>query len=51
LEKDSVKNAEKLTGTTFKNREIKVQSKRTNIPGVTRGRGRGRPRGRGRGYN
>ncbi|GMM51888.1 Sgn1 protein [Starmerella bacillaris] len=39
-----------LNGTTFRDREIKVLPKRTNLPGITRGRGRGRGRARGRGY-
>ncbi|KAH8830219.1 hypothetical protein DL96DRAFT_1461794, partial [Flagelloscypha sp. PMI_526] len=31
-----------MDGSTFKGRQIKVSSKRTNIPGFNRGRGRGR---------
>lgn len=37
-----------LNGTMFHDREIKVLPKRTNLPGLSRGRGRGRG-GRGRG--
>lgn len=42
-----------LNESVFKGRNLKVVPKRTNIPGMTRGRGRGGPRGRGyggRGY-
>ncbi|PRP84782.1 polyadenylate-binding protein 2-like [Planoprotostelium fungivorum] len=58
-DKDSVSNALLLNETTFKNRQIKVEPKRANVPGMSttdRGRGRGRGgfrgrfmRGRGRG--
>jgi len=54
-DKESVENATKLNGSVFRDRELKVLPKRTNIPGLsttTRGRGgfRGAPqRGRGRG--
>ena len=46
-----VPNALLLNESTFRNRVIKVTTKRTNIPFMTRGRGRGRARGgfRGRG--
>lgn len=47
---DAVDNAvATLDGSTFRDRELKVNAKRTNIPGVTRGRGALRSRGRGRG--
>ncbi|KAM0287235.1 hypothetical protein ACHAQH_000549 [Verticillium albo-atrum] len=36
-----------LNESVFKGRNIKVVPKRTNIPGMSRGRGRGGPRGRG----
>lgn len=42
-----------LNESVFKGRNLKVVPKRTNIPGMSRGRGRGGPRGRGyagRGY-
>ncbi|KAI9230666.1 MAG: hypothetical protein DHS80DRAFT_28555 [Piptocephalis tieghemiana] len=50
----SVSNAAALTDSLFHGRTIKVTPKRTNIPGMKRGRGRGRGsyrggRGRGRG--
>ena len=38
-----------LNDSFFKGRNIKVEPKRTNIPGMTRGRGRGGFRGGGRG--
>ncbi|KAK4042619.1 Polyadenylate-binding protein 2 [Parachaetomium inaequale] len=38
-----------LNDSVFKGRNIKVEPKRTNIPGMTRGRGRGGFRGGGRG--
>ncbi|KAK4100026.1 RNA-binding domain-containing protein [Parathielavia hyrcaniae] len=38
-----------LNDSVFKGRPIKVEPKRTNIPGMSRGRGRGGPRGGGRG--
>ena len=50
-EKESVENACQLTDSLFKGRQIKVNAKRTNIPGVSstnrypRSRGRGRGRG------
>ncbi|KAL2758143.1 hypothetical protein ACRALDRAFT_1028960, partial [Sodiomyces alcalophilus JCM 7366] len=41
-----------LNESVFKGRHIKVVPKRTNVPGMSRGRGRGgRGRGFGRGYN
>jgi polyadenylate-binding protein 2 len=45
LEKESIENALKLNDSLFRGRQLKVISKRTNIPGVSRGRGF--PRGRG----
>lgn len=36
-----------LNESVFKGRNIKVTPKRTNVPGMSRGRGRGGPRGRG----
>ncbi len=39
-----------LNDSVFKGRNIKVEPKRTNIPGMTRGRGRGGFRGGGRGF-
>lgn len=39
-----------LNESVFKGRNIKVVPKRTNIPGMSRGRGRGGFRGGGRGY-
>jgi polyadenylate-binding protein 2 len=40
-----------LNESVFKGRNIKVVPKRTNLPGMTRGRGgRGGPRGGGRGF-
>jgi len=48
-EADSVMNAVLLDSTEFKGRNIKVNPKRTNVPGMNRGRGRGGRGGRGRG--
>ncbi|KAK3995771.1 hypothetical protein QBC44DRAFT_319368 [Cladorrhinum sp. PSN332] len=39
-----------LNDSVFKGRNIKVEPKRTNLPGMTRGRGRGGFRGGGRGF-
>jgi polyadenylate-binding protein 2 len=39
-----------LNESVFKGRNIKVTPKRTNVPGMSRGRGRGGPRGGGRGF-
>ncbi|KAB5539416.1 hypothetical protein GE09DRAFT_317536 [Coniochaeta sp. 2T2.1] len=39
-----------LNESVFKGRNIKVVPKRTNLPGMTRGRGRGGMRGGGRGF-
>ncbi|KAH8902654.1 RNA-binding domain-containing protein [Coniochaeta sp. PMI_546] len=39
-----------LNESVFKGRNIKVVPKRTNLPGMSRGRGRGGPRGGGRGF-
>lgn len=39
-----------LNDSVFKGRNIKVEPKRTNIPGMSRGRGRGGFRGGGRGF-
>lgn len=36
-----------LDGSVFRDRELKVSAKRTNVPGMSGGRGRGGPRGRG----
>jgi len=49
---EGVENACLLDGADFKGRQIKVSAKRTNIPGLSRGRGSYRGRGgyRGRGY-
>ncbi|KAL0477476.1 polyadenylate-binding protein [Acrasis kona] len=50
LEKEAVDEAVKLDGSTFHDRPLKVNPKRTNVPGVSmnpRGAFRGRPRGRG----
>lgn len=46
-----VNEAIKLNDTEFRGRQLKVSKKRTNVPGLSRGRGRGRGRGgfRGRG--
>ena len=41
----AVANAILLNDTMFRGRQIKVMAKRTNIPGLKRGRGRGRGRG------
>ncbi|KAL6049918.1 hypothetical protein QOT17_018636 [Balamuthia mandrillaris] len=51
-EMEAVTNAMELNETMFRNRQIKVCPKRTNVPGVTRGgyRGRGAYRGRGGGF-
>jgi len=38
-----------LNESLFRGRNLKVVPKRTNLPGMTRGRGRGAPRG-GRGF-
>eukprot|EP01068_Selenidium_serpulae_P005656 Selendium_serpulae@DN4132_c0_g1_i1.p1 len=47
-EVESISHALLLNDTLFRNRQIKVISKRKNIPGYSRGRGRGtRPRARG----
>lgn len=45
LEKDAVANACLLDGSELHGRAIKVHPKRTNVPGMRRGRGRGRGRG------
>ncbi|RKP13045.1 hypothetical protein BJ684DRAFT_22900 [Piptocephalis cylindrospora] len=45
----SVSNAAALTDSLFHGRTIKVTPKRTNVPGMKRGRGRGRGRGSFRG--
>lgn len=52
LEADAVDNAIMLDNSELRGRQIKVMRKRTNVPGLKRGRGRGRGRGppRGRGY-
>lgn len=47
---NAVDNAVLLDGSEFKNRVLKVNKKRTNVPGFGRGRGRGGYRGRGGGY-
>ncbi|ORX71319.1 RNA-binding domain-containing protein [Linderina pennispora] len=51
---DAVTKAQILDGSMFHGRPLKVNPKRTNVPGMHRGRGRGRGRGgympRGRGY-
>ncbi|RJE19790.1 polyadenylate-binding protein 2 [Aspergillus sclerotialis] len=39
-----------LNESVFRGRNLKVVPKRTNLPGMTRGRGRGGFRGRGRGF-
>ncbi|KAK4110067.1 RNA-binding domain-containing protein [Canariomyces notabilis] len=39
-----------LNDSVFKGRNIKVEPKRTNVPGMSRGRGRGGFRGGGRGF-
>ena len=41
----SIQNAVVLNESIFKGRILKVISKRTNLPGLKRGRGRGRARG------
>ncbi|EEA05771.1 RNA recognition motif. family protein [Cryptosporidium muris RN66] len=48
-EPEAVDTALKFDGAMFRGRQIKVCSKRKNIPGFTRNRG-GFPRGRGRGF-
>lgn len=51
VDENAVKNALILNDSTFRGRQLKVTPKRTNVPGLARGRGRGRGfRGRGRGY-
>ena len=50
-EPNSVAPALVLNDSVFKGRNIKVEPKRTNIPGMTRGRGRGGFRGGGRGFH
>jgi len=47
-----INNAMSLDGSVFRGRNLKVVPKRTNVPGMTRGRGRGTPYrgGRGGGY-
>eukprot|EP00775_Hariotina_reticulata_P002697 gene2697-2997_t len=55
LELDAVDNAIMLDNSELRGRQIKVMRKRTNVPGMKRGRGRGRHGGfygppRGRGY-
>ncbi|KAJ2802876.1 hypothetical protein H4R20_003106 [Coemansia guatemalensis] len=53
---DAVTKAQLLDGSMLNGRPLKVNPKRTNVPGVNRGRGRGRGRGfygyppRGRGF-
>ncbi|KAK9471666.1 uncharacterized protein V1510DRAFT_380288 [Dipodascopsis tothii] len=50
-EPGSVANALVLNESLFRGRNLKVTPKRTNVPGMTRGRGRGRGRGGfGRGF-
>jgi len=52
-DKDSVDTATQLSDSLFKGRQIKVNPKRTNVPGISstnRGRGRGRGRGAFRGF-
>lgn len=52
-DKESVETACQLTDSLFKGRQIKVNAKRTNVPGISstnRGRGRGRGRSSYRGY-
>lgn len=46
-DEDAVKNAVILNDSPFRGREIKVTAKRTNVPGMNRGRGGYRGRGRG----
>eukprot|EP01026_Neomeris_dumetosa_P005646 TRINITY_DN1164_c0_g1_i1.p4 TRINITY_DN1164_c0_g1~~TRINITY_DN1164_c0_g1_i1.p4 ORF type:complete len:229 (+),score=50.33 TRINITY_DN1164_c0_g1_i1:1992-2678(+) len=55
LEPDAIENALLLNGTELRGRELKVNPKRTNLPGFKRsrggrGRGRGNWRGRGMGF-
>eukprot|EP00882_Tetradesmus_deserticola_P008940 GHRQ01009432.1.p2 GENE.GHRQ01009432.1~~GHRQ01009432.1.p2 ORF type:complete len:166 (+),score=73.08 GHRQ01009432.1:377-874(+) len=45
LEADAVDNAIMLDNSELRGRQIKVMRKRTNVPGLKRGRGRGRGRG------
>ncbi|KAJ1802267.1 hypothetical protein LPJ75_006238 [Coemansia sp. RSA 2598] len=47
---DAVSQAQLLDGSMLHGRPLKVSPKRTNIPGMTRGRGRGRGRGGFHGY-
>merc|ERR550539_2206117 len=47
---EHVENAQLLNGQEFKQRNLKVSPKRTNVPGFNRGRGRGRGRGYRGGY-
>lgn len=52
-DKENVENACQLSDSLFKGRQIKVNAKRTNVPGISttnRGRGRGRGRSSYRGY-
>lgn len=44
-----VQNALVLNESMFRDRLLSVKEKRTNVPGMTRGRGRGRGAGGGRG--
>eukprot|EP01086_Lenisia_limosa_P017972 TRINITY_DN9506_c0_g1_i1.p1 TRINITY_DN9506_c0_g1~~TRINITY_DN9506_c0_g1_i1.p1 ORF type:complete len:199 (+),score=61.95 TRINITY_DN9506_c0_g1_i1:23-598(+) len=44
-EKEAVQHSLMLTETPFRNRNLKVVAKRTNVPGMTASRGRGRGRG------
>lgn len=48
-EESSVKNAEALNESLFRNRLLKVTPKRTNVPGYSQRGGRGGPRGSSRG--
>lgn len=47
LEADAVEAACLLEGSELRGRQLKVQPKRTNVPGLKASRGRGRGRGRG----
>ncbi|KAJ2779015.1 hypothetical protein H4R18_004250 [Coemansia javaensis] len=47
---DAVTTAQLLDGSMLHGRPLKVNPKRTNVPGVHRGRGRGRGRGGGGGF-
>lgn len=49
-DEDSVSNAVLLNDTMFRARQIKVIPKRTNIPGMARGKGKGKGRGKGMPY-